>query len=599
MGKEVGRRGSFKDLVVVMFVAASGCTGVVGLPRGSTGTGVSGAGSGSGGGSTSGAGSNIGAGSNTGLGAADGGTVVMAGGLWALTPTTTIDSGRAVLKRLNNPEYDNTVRDLVGTMSKASATYMFPDDDISELFDTNGQTLVYSDLLFAQVQSAAQGLVTELLARPATDPVRTRLLTCTPTMTTLGTCLTTILTPFMTSAYRRPVTSAEVAQIVTLATTIATAHNDPVPGLSGALEAVLLSPNFLFRVEPSTNIASTTPTKVSDYELATRLSYFLGSTMPDAQLTQAAAAGQLSPAGTAYNAQIDRLLADPVRSQAFVDNFAERWLSLSDALLVAPDDTIFAGLYDDALRLSAPQETSMFFASLVADKQPLATLLTANFTFVNDSLAQHYGIPYTGGTTFGRVTLPASSNRMGLLTQETFLTVTSQPDRTSPVKRGVWVLENLLCDGTPAPPPGIPQLPAQGTGTVRQVLETHRAQAFCSSCHSLIDPIGLSLENFDAIGSYRTLDNGVAIDASATMLDGTTFTGSTALANYVAKDPRLAWCLTKQVMTFGVGRTFEPPDGRAYVMGVANQMNANPTWPDLIKAVANSQAFLTSRGESQ
>src|SRR5450432_773308 len=321
--------------------------------------------------------------------------------------------------------------------------------------------------------------------------------------------------------------------------------------------------------------------------------------MPDATLTAAAAAGKLAPAGADYNSQVDRLIADPVRLSAFVTNFAGRWLGLPDTVMVAPDDTLFGATFNDAVRLAMPQETSQFFQSLITDKQPISTFLTANFTFVNDSLAKIYGITAPSGTTLGKVMLPPTSNRMGFLTQETYLTITSQPDRTSPVKRGVWILENLLCDGTAAPPPGIPQLPAQGTGTVRQVLETHRAQAFCSSCHNLIDPIGLALENFDAIGSYRTLDNGVPIDASATMLDGTTFTGSTALANYVAKDPRLAWCLTKQVMTFGVGRTFEQPDGRAYVMGVASQMNPNPTWPDLIKAVANSQAFLTSRGESQ
>jgi hypothetical protein len=585
MSKTKALFGRTPSLLGSVLLVCSACTGVSSLPDGSNGAPTSN-GVGSGGPSAAGAGN-----------AAGGAGSVAATGLWTSPPTTTLDAGRVVLARLNNPEYDNTVRDLLGTMTKASVTYSFPGDDINELFDTNGQTLVYSDLLFAQVQAAAQGLVAELLARPAADPVRTRVLTCTPTLATVGTCLTTILTPFMTKAYRRPVTPAEVAQIVTIGTTIAQAHADPLPGLSGALEAVLLSPNFLFRLELSTNVASTTPTKLNDYELATRLSYFLGSTMPDAQLTQAAAAGQLAGGGSAYNAQIDRMLADPLRAQAFVDNFAGRWLSLIDTAMVAPDDTLFAGQYDDALRLSTPQETSLFFASLVADKQPLPTLLTANFTFVNDSLAKHYGIPSPGATGFARVDLPADSHRMGLLTQETFLTVTSLPARTSPVKRGVWVLENLLCDGTPAPPANIPALQAEGTGTVRQVLEQHRANPFCSSCHSLIDPLGLALENYDAVGAYRTLDNNVAIDASATMVDGTKFVGAIALANYVANDPRLPWCLTKQLMTFGVGRSFEAPDGRGYVRGVAGQMSTKPTWPDLIRAVANSQAFVTGRGE--
>jgi hypothetical protein len=499
---------------------------------------------------------------------------------------------------LNNPEYDNTVRDLMGTMSKATATYTFPSDGVDELFDTSAQALAYSQALFTQVYASAQGLVAEFLARPAADPVRTRLLTCTPTMATLSSCLTTVLTSFMAKAYRRPVTPTEVSGVVTVATTIATAHNDPMTGVSAALEAVLLSPHFLFRVESSQDITSSAPTKLNDYELATRLSYFIGSTMPDAALTMAAASSQLASGGAGYTAQVDRLLADPVRLQAFVDTFTYRLLGIVDAPMVAPDEMAFPTGYDDNLRLSAPQETTAFFASLVRDNQPVPTLLTANFSFVNDRLAKHYGIPSPGGTAFTKVTLPPESHRMGLLTQETFLTTTSMPARTSPVKRGVWVLENLLCDGTPAPPPGVPALPDEGTGTVRQVLEKHREQAYCASCHKVIDPIGLALENFDAVGAYRTQDNGINVDASAIMPDTTALNGAVELSNYIAKDPRFTWCFAKQVMTYAVGRTFEPADGRAYVKGVAGALGANPTWASLIKAVASSEAFTTNRGKT-
>jgi hypothetical protein len=608
--------------MVALFLA-SACTGAVNGPTtGSTGTGTntSGNGTGSGPSTSNGTGPTSPTGTtgttagNTmapGTGTSGGATTTTGGsgtqptagasttaGLWDNLPAApTVDSGRVTLRRLNNAEYDNTTRDLIGTMSAPSQTYMFPDDDVNELFDTNGQTLVYSDLLFAQVQSAAQGLAAELLARPATDPIRTRILSCTPTVANFSTCLTTILTPFMTSAYRRPVTAAEVSQIVTVAAGITTAHSDPQPGLSAGLQAVLMSPYFLFRLEMSINPTSTTPAKLNDYELATRLSYFLGSTMPDAQLMAAAAAGKLAPAGADYTSQIDRLTTDPVRAQAFVDNFAARWLSLSDTALVAPDDTLFAGKFDDALRLSIPQETSMFFASLMSDKQPLATVLTANFTFVNARLAQQYGVTAPSGTGFAKVSLAGNTQRMGLLTQETYLTVTSLPTRTSPVKRGVWVLDNLLCDGTAAPPPGIPELPAEGTGTVRQVLAQHRAQPYCSSCHSLIDPIGVTFENYDAIGSYRTQDNGQPVDATSTLPNGTAVNGALALSNAIAKDPRLVWCLTKQVMTYGVGRTFDAPDSRAYLKSIGDPLRASGTWPDLVKAVATSTAFLTSRGE--
>jgi hypothetical protein len=526
-------------------------------------------------------------------------------GLWdGITATTTLDAGRVALRRLNLVEYDNTLRDLLGVMGTPTTTqkYMLPEDQTNEGFDTNGQTLVYSDLLFTQMLTATQGVVADFMARPASDPVRTRILTCTPTVATMATCMPMILKPFMTSAFRRPATDAEVTQVATVATTIATAHNDPAPGLSAALQAVLMSPYFLFRIESSVPAAGTAVTKITDYELATRLSYFIGSTMPDTQLIAAAAAGKLVPAAADYTSQVDRLLADPTRLKAFVDNFAAKWLLLSDTTLVAPTDPALMANFDDTLRLSMPQETSAFFSSLVSDKQPLSALLTADFTYVNARLAKQYGLPAPTGTGFSRVSLTGNMQRMGLLTQAAYLTITSQPDRTSPVKRGVWILENLLCDGTAAPPPGIPSLPAQGTGTVRQVLETHRAQVFCANCHNLIDPIGLAMENYDAVGAYRTKDNGIAIDSSSTMVDGTTVTGAMDLANKLAKDPRLTRCITQQMMTFGVGRTFDTDiknrTDRAYVMGLADPLAAaNATWPDLVKTVATSEAFRTNRGE--
>lgn len=587
MSNTIARLGISRRWLTPLLLASSAlaCTGVVSSPQGSDGRTPD---------------NNGGPGSN-GPGSTDGSsaTAPAPGGLWTAPPTTNLDAGRVVLARLNNTQYDNTVRDLLGTMTQPSRTYMVPEDEINELFDTNGQTLVFSDLKFAQLDAAAEGLVAELVGRPASDPVRTRVISCQPTLSNMSMCLTSILTPFLAKAYRRPVTADEVTPFVTLGTSIATAHNDPTPGLSGALQAVLLSPNFLFRVERSAVIGSTTPVKVTDYELATRLSYFIGSTMPDPQLTAAAAAAQLTAGAASYDAQIDRLLADPGKLTAFVQNFGARWLSLLDTALVAPDDQIFpAGQYSDSLRLSAPQETSLFFADLITENLPLPALLTANFSFVDDSLAKHYGLTSPGVTGFSKVTFPADAHRMGLLTQETFLTVNSLPARTSPVKRGVWVLENLLCDGTPAPPPGIPALPAEGSGTVRQVLEQHREQAYCASCHNLIDPLGVTLENYDAIGKYRLQDNGIDINAKIATLDGTMLDGATSLANYVANDPRLTWCLTKQVMTFGVGRSFEQPDGRGYIRGVADQIGAKPTWTDLIKAIAHSEAFLTARGEA-
>ncbi len=628
MRKQIGRNGLFTDLAAVAVVLVSGCTGTVSgttppgggtASGGATNTKPGGSGGSGGGNSPSGSGSGGSGGTSSGTGAttatpatgSGGTTVTLPGGgtrpagLWDnITATTTLDAGRVTLRRLNVNEYDNSVRDIFGTMTSSSQKYMFPEDQTNEGFDNNGQTLVYSDLLFAQVQASAVGVVTEFLARPATDPVRTRILTCTPTIANMATCMTTILKPLMANAFRRPVTDAEVAQVVTVATTIATAHMDPMPGLSAALQSVLLSPNFLFLPETSVPATSTAATKINDYELAARLSYFLGSTTPDAQLTAAAAAGKLVPAGADYTSQVNRLLTDTTRLQAFTNNFAAKWLSLSDTQLVAPDDPALMANFDDTLRLSMPLETTAFFSSLVSDNQPLTSLLTANFTFVNARLAKQYGLaaPAGAGTALTKVTLPSTSNRMGILTQASYLTITSLPARTSPVKRGVWVLENLLCDGTAAPPSGVPQLPPEGMGTVRQVLEMHRASAYCSSCHSLIDPIGLALENYDAVGAYRTQDNGIAVDASSVMPDQTMVNGAASLSNYIAKDTRLTRCLTKQMMTFGVGRIFDYDvkmrTDRAYIMGLADPLaSSNATWQDLVRTVAASEAFRTNRGE--
>ena len=283
----------------------------------------------------------------------------------------------------------------------------------------------------------------------------------------------------MKNAYRRPVVAAEVDDLAQLGTSIAQSSGDPLRGVTASLKAVLLSPYFLFHVEGGDPTASTA-SPLNDYELASRLSYFLWSSMPDAALMQAADGNKLGGGTTPeFTSQVTRMLADP-RSQALVDNFGGQWLSTREVNGVEPDGDVFK-TFDESLRSSIAQETSLFFASLFKDAQPLTALLLADFTFVNDRLAKHYGLP-GGQTGFAKVSLTGVP-RLGLLTQETFLTVTSMPDRTSPVRRGNWVLEHVLCDPTPAPPPGVLPIttPEAGSGlTVRAALEQHRASAACS-----------------------------------------------------------------------------------------------------------------------
>ncbi len=588
-----------RGLAVAALVIAAGCTGSVNTKTGG-GTGSSSSNGNTPGGATS---SNNGGGASSTPGAAGAGTSANVGSdpapskvpIGTIAPTTTLDSGRVPIRQLNDAEYNNTVRDLLGTT--LTPADKFPGDIATDGFDNIGSVAVVSDLLLEQAETAAGQLADELLARPKTDPLRAKILLCEPTTANLSTCMTQILTAFMKSAYRRPVTTAEVMDNVSLATTIATSAGDPMRGVNAAIKAVLLSPNFLYHVEIG-NPASTAAAKISDYELASRLSYFLWSSMPDTTLMAAADAGKLTPAGADYTAQITRMLADP-KSQAFIDNFAGQWLGGRDATMVAPDPTTFP-TFDDALLKSIPQETGAFFAALIKNAAPLTDLVNANYGYVNDRLAKFYGIP-GGMTTFTKVSLAGTQRLGGILTQETFLTVTSYPTRTSPVKRGNYVLERLLCDPTPTPPDNVPPLvqPTSTSGlTGRAALEAHRQSPVCMSCHATIDPLGLPFENFDAIGAYRTMENGSPIDATTMLKDGTMINGVSQLATLIAGDKRFTRCVTKQAMTYGVTRPFDAMDSLAYVAGIADPLMGKGTWPDLLTKVATSEAFLTRRGEA-
>jgi hypothetical protein len=565
--------GAMKRLAIAWMLATSACSsGVVSLPGSIDSTGPTGSGA---------------TGSN-------GGGATVGGGSGASLETGPLDPGRVVLRRLNRAEYNNTVRDLLGTTTKPADT--FPGDSVVDGFDTIGEALNFSPLLAEDAEKAAGQLVGELLARPKGDPLRARVLVCEPTAANAASCVPQILTGFMKAAYRRPATTAEVEDLVALATSIQQSSGDVMRGVTAALETVLLSPHFFFHVELGDPM-SAAPTTLGDYELASRLSYLVWSSIPDSELTQAADAGKLGQGPTEVVKNLDRMLSDP-KAQAFVDNFGGQWLSLRDVDGVAPDPTLFPA-FDESLRSSIRGETSLFFQSLLDEAKPLTTLLLADYTFVNDRLARHYGLP-AGQPDYTRVSLQGTS-RIGLLTQETFLTVTSQPDRTSPVKRGNFVLERLLCDPPDPPPPGVPPLvtPQNGSGlTVRQQLEAHRQSAACAGCHVKMDPIGLGLENFDAIGAYRTADNGQPVDATGTMTDGTNFNGAAELAPLLAKDPRFTSCVVRLLLTYGVGRSFEAKEGKAYASGLAVPLTGTGTWRDLLHAVVSSEAFRTRRGET-
>ena len=347
---------------------------------------------------------------------------------------------------------------------------------------------------------------------------------CEPTAATASTCYSTILTAFMKSAWRRAVTTAEVQTEVTLATTVQTAQTTAgsatavIDGLSAALQSVLDSPYFLFHVElgsPNYSLTSTATTPLSDYEIASRLSYFLWGSMPDATLTAAADMGMLSKGGATVSAQVTRMLADPKATSLGTD-FAGQWLSVKDDSLVSPDPTMFPNV-DNALLASIAPETTAFFNGMIANNAPLTDIVQANYDYVNGRLAQFYGIsgvPATQ-TTFTKVSLSGTQRTAGVLTQETFLTTQAFPTRTSPVLRGNWLLTNMLCSPPPAPPPNVPLFPTVPPNqTVRQTLMTHQSIPSCAGCHVSIDNAGFPFELFDAVGTYRTTDNGQTIDPS-------------------------------------------------------------------------------------
>jgi mono/diheme cytochrome c family protein len=373
-----------------------------------------------------------------------------------------------------------------------------------------------------------------------------------------------ILSALMRKAYRRPVTAADLQGPLDLYRK-ARADDGFEAGIEMALSAVLVSPEFLFRVElDPPGIAPSTAYRISDLDLASRLSFFLWSSVPDEALLDAAIAGRLHQPAV-LEKEVRRMLADP-RASALVTNFASQWLHLRNLASITPDMRLFPD-FDDNLRQAFRQETELFVESILTEDRSALDLLLADYTFVNERLAKHYGIPHVYGSRFRRVPLDGDSRRGGLLRQASILTVTSYATRTSPVIRGKWVLENIL--GVPPPPP-LPDVPAlkdntvDGNLSVRKRLAEHRTNATCAACHNLMDPVGLSLENFDAIGRWRTAEGGAAIDATGGLPDGSAFADVDGLEQALLKRPEIfVGTLAEKLLTYALGRGIEPSDAPA------------------------------------
>ena len=452
--------------------------------------------------------------------------------------------------------------------------------------------------------------ITGPFAAPASRPdtaSRRRIFTCRPAARAEeDDCARTILATLARRAYRRPLSESDVDALLAFyrqgyAAGRATAAGGFEAGIQRALRRLLAHPEFLLRIERDpAGAARGAPYRVSDVELASRLSFFLWSSIPDDELLDAASRGTLSEPDQ-LERQVRRMLADP-RSSALVDNFAAQWLYLRNLPEVNPDAWLFPD-FDDNLRRSMRRETELFFGGIVRDDRSVTELLDADYTFVDERLARHYGLPHVRGSRFRRVDLGPDSGRGGLLGHASILAVTSYATRTSPVLRGKWVLENIL--GTPPPPPpaNVPPLgDARGeqARSMRERMAGHRANPACAGCHALMDPIGLSLENFDAIGRWRhRTESFAALDVAGSLPDGTAYEGAAGLRDVLLGRPELfVTTLTEKLLAFALGRAVDHHDAPA-VRGIVRHAERRAyRFSALVLGIVRSTPFQMRSAES-
>ena len=413
-------------------------------------------------------------------------------------------------------------------------------------------------------------------------------------------CAREILLNLARRAFRRPVTDLDVAPLLALYET-GYQKGGFEAGVKWALEALLVSPEFLFRVERHpAHVETGTPYRLSDLDLASRLSFFLWSSIPDDALLDLAADGRLSDPAV-LEQQVRRMLQDP-RSSALTENFAGQWLYLRNLRSVAPNGALFP-TFDDNLREGFRRETELFFASQLGDDRGIVELLTADYTFLNDRLARHYDIPGVYGSHYRRVSYP-DDRRAGLLGHGSVLLVTSHPNRTSPVVRGKWVLENLLGSPPPPPPPDIPALGENDEGreaaTVRERMEQHRANPTCAACHAKMDPLGFALENFDAVGQWRSVDReaDAPIDPSGAMPNGTPFATPAEFRAALLTEPwRSAFIstVTEKLLTYAIGRGLEYYDAPAVREIIREAESSDFRWSSIVGGIVKSAPFQMRR----
>ena len=435
---------------------------------------------------------------------------------------------------------------------------------------------------------------------PGDTPSRRRVFLCRPASSQdEETCARRIIGTVGRRAFRRPLTDEDV-DMLTAAYALARRDGDFEEGVRFALQRILVSPEFLFRIESDPpDVEAGSAYLLSGLELASRLSFFLWSSIPDDELLDLAARGDLR-APAVLEHQVRRMLADD-RAAALVDNFAGQWLRLRNLRMVAPSSRFFPE-FDYSLRDAMWRETELFFDSQLREDRSVLDLFRSDYTFLNERLARHYQIPYVYGNHFRRVSLP-DERRPGILGHASVLTVTSYSTRTSPVVRGKWLLENILAEPPPPPPDDVPPLEEDEAAalptSVRGRLEQHRRNPACASCHARIDPLGFALENFDALGKWRTTDGGMPVDASGVLLDGTKLDGPVGLRDVLLRNKaQFVGALTEKLLTYALGRGVEYYDMPAVRQIVRGAASTEYRWSALILGIVNSTPFQMRRAES-
>jgi len=509
------------------------------------------------------------------------------------------DPGRVTVRRLNRNEYNNVVRDLLFVDFQPAND--FPADDTGYGFDNIGDVLSTSPLLMEKYLDAAETIASAAVMIPRKNGEVTAFqkeyFTLPLTKEAEETVFKGFVATFMRRAYRREVRTEEVDRMMAVSKAVVDKGAPFDARVQVVIQGVLVSPHFLFRWEldgaPSDPKAIR---RLNEYELASRLAFFIWSSGPDDRLLDLAAKGVLRKQ---LKAEVHRMLADP-KAEALVRNFSGQWLQLRNLDIVRPDKSLFP-TYTHKLRDDMRRETELLFADVLRGNRPLTELLTARYSFVNGRLAALYGLSNVRGDEFRKVALKGNT-RAGVLGHASVLTLTSDPNRTSPVKRGKYVLDNILGTPPPPPPPNVPELEEAGEikGTVREQMAKHSTNAVCASCHKKMDPIGFAFENFDAVGRYRTEDNGAPVDAGGQLDSGESFKNAAELRAIFAtkKSDLFIRCVTEKMLTYALGRGLEYYDKRP-VDKIIERLDGNDDRSfHLVMGIVESLPFDMKRGEA-